>query len=120
MDSVYDYKYRINLDFDTLEALKRICKEIEVFGGDRFYLEDFKNLIDKPIKIKIDKAKKQLAAEKAREKRKQEAREKVKNAINLLMLESKKITAYSVAKTAGISYNTARKHLKIIHLSQKL
>jgi len=44
--------------------------------------------------------------------RQQRAKEKIQNAINLLKLEGKEITAYSVAKTAGVSYNTARKYLE--------
>jgi len=39
-------------------------------------------------------------------------KEKIQNAINLLKLEGKEITAYRVAKEAGVSYNTARKYLE--------
>jgi len=52
------------------------------------------------------------AAHKATQIRQQRTKEKIQNAINLLKQENKDITAYSVAKTAGVSYNTARKYLE--------
>jgi len=58
-----------------------------------------------PSKKKIESAK-AAAAVKART-----AKEKVTNAVNLLKLQGKEITPYKVAKTAGISYNTAKKYL---------
>ena len=39
-------------------------------------------------------------------------KEKVINAVNLLRLQGEEITPYKVAKTAQISYNTAKKYLK--------
>ena len=56
--------------------------------------------------------KKRDAAAAATKIRQARAKEKIQNAINLLKLEGKEITAYSVAKTAGVSYNTARKYLE--------
>ena len=37
-------------------------------------------------------------------------REKIQNAINLLKLQGEEINPYRIAKTAKISYNTARKY----------
>jgi len=59
--------------------------------------------------------KKQKAMQKARDTKEREAKEKIVNAINLLRIESKKITCYSVAKTANVSYNTARKYESMIN-----
>jgi len=56
--------------------------------------------------------KKTDAAKKATAIRQKRTKEKIQNAVNLLMLEGKEVTAYAVAKTAGISYNTAKKYLK--------
>jgi len=39
-------------------------------------------------------------------------KEKVINAVNLLRLQQEEITPYKVAKTAKISYNTAKKYLQ--------
>jgi len=55
--------------------------------------------------------KKTNAAHKATAVRQARAKEKIQNAINLLMLEGKEVTAYAVAKTAKVSYNTAKKYL---------
>ena len=49
---------------------------------------------------------------KAREVRTAKTKEKVQNAINLLRIEGKEITAYQVAKVADISFNTAKKYLQ--------
>ncbi len=56
--------------------------------------------------------KKQESAQRARAVLQAKTKEKIQNAINLLKLEGKEITAYRVAKTAGVSYNTARKYLQ--------
>ena len=52
---------------------------------------------------------------KAREARTAKTKEKVQNAINLLRIEGKEITAYQVAKVADISFNTAKKYLESIN-----
>ena len=51
---------------------------------------------------------------KARIARTNKTKEKVQNAINLLRIEGKEITAYHVAKVADISFNTAKKYLATI------
>lgn len=51
------------------------------------------------------------AAANATAEREKRVKEKIQNAINLLRMEDKEITAYQVAKTANISYNTAKKYL---------
>ena len=56
--------------------------------------------------------KKRESAKRARAILQSRTKEKIQNAINLLQVEGKEITAYSVAKTAGVSYNTARKYLQ--------
>jgi len=56
--------------------------------------------------------KKRESAQRARAVLQAKTKEKIQNAINLLKLEEKEITAYRVAKEAGVSYNTARKYLQ--------
>ena len=51
-------------------------------------------------------------ANKAAKAKQEQAKEKVKNAINLLRLQGEEVNAYRVAKIADISYNTARKYTK--------
>ena len=60
---------------------------------------------------------------KAREKRTKDTNKKIENAINILMFENKKLTTYSVAKAAGVSYNTINKNdeiKKIIAENEKM
>jgi len=57
----------------------------------------------------------QNAAYIATEARSQRVKEKINNAINLLRLQGKEITAYAVAKEAGISFVTARKYLNMFN-----
>ena len=61
-----------------------------------------------PSKKKVESAKRasQIKANKAKEK--------VINAINSLHLDGEEITAYKIAKRAGVSYNTAKKYFKTI------
>jgi len=54
---------------------------------------------------------KQKSILEARKERTNKLKEKIENAMNLLRLENKEITAYSVSKVADISYNSARKYL---------
>lgn len=37
-------------------------------------------------------------------------KDKIQNAVNLMRLEGEKMTPYSVAKKAGVSYNSAKKY----------
>jgi len=59
-----------------------------------------------PSKKKIESAKRASKIKADRTK------EKVINAVNLLRLQGEEITPYKVAKTANISYNTAKKYLQ--------
>ena len=52
------------------------------------------------------------SAKRASEIKAKRSKEKIINAVNLLRLQGEEITAYKVAKTAGISYNTAKKYLQ--------
>lgn len=70
-------------------------------------------LVDKLYEAEeyIPSAKKQIATKKATEVRSKKAKEKIQNAINLLQLENKPITHYSIANTSGVSFNTVKKHI---------
>jgi len=43
------------------------------------------------------------------------AKEKIENAINILRMENRPITIYSVSKESGVSYNTASKYSDLIN-----
>ena len=59
--------------------------------------------------------KKKESARKASQIKAQKAKEKIINAVNLFKLKGEEITAYKVAKVAGVSYNTAKKYLEMIN-----
>jgi len=56
--------------------------------------------------------KKTESAHRATKIRQERVKRKIQDAINILRLEGKEITPYAVAKTAGVSYNTAKKYLE--------
>lgn len=86
----------------------------KIFGDDGVeLLGSIYNNIYKERAKPISVAKKN-ATKKANEKRTKYAKEKIVSAINILRLESKKITIYSVSKKAGVSYNTAKKYKNFI------
>ena len=55
--------------------------------------------------------KKILAAKKATESRVAKVKKKIENAVNMLRLENKKITPYSIASYSGVSFNTVKKYV---------
>ena len=59
-----------------------------------------------------DISKKQNSIQLATKSREDAAQNKILNAINLLRIESKDITTYSIAKVSGCSYNTVKKYYK--------
>lgn len=63
---------------------------------------------------------KKRATKKATQVRSDRAKEKIQNAINLLHLENKAITHYSISKTAGVSFNTVKKHIPDLDIIGKL
>ena len=121
-----DKTYRIDLDKDELETAYKLFAFLEsvventreaIMGGEE-NLADLERLKEKIINPKeIERSvKKSMAAEDATQFRQKKAKEKIQNAINYLKMSDKKITAYSIAKEGGVSYNTARKYIKDIEL----
>ncbi len=58
--------------------------------------------------------KQQRAAATATKARSNAAKEKIENAVNMLRMQNKNITQYSVAKMSGCSINTVKKYKDII------
>ena len=84
-------------------------------------LEEAKRVLEKhgfrAVKQTVDKSKKRAAAAAASEAKQKATREKLQNGLNLWRMEGdqdKKLTAYKLAKLAGVSQNTAKKFLKEI------
>ena len=86
----YEYYKRLNIEEPTEATL-------------------FKKL-NNPKKIKYS-LKKVVATREATEKRSQNAREKIQNAINILRIENKKITHYSISQVAEVSFVTVKKYI---------
>jgi len=55
--------------------------------------------------------KKVLAAKKATATRVTKTKKKIESAINMLRLENRKITPYSIASYSGVSFNTVKKYV---------
>lgn len=83
-------------------------------------LEEAKRVLEKhgfrAVKQTADKTKKRAAAAAASEAKQKATREKLQQGLNLWRLEAsdKPLTAYKLAKLAGVSQNTAKKFLKEI------
>lgn len=111
-DYSYDYNYRLDLDADYLALLQKYINKLDVFEDDLILFNELKEIINNPKKIKRSINKK-IAAKKATAFRTSKVKEKIQNAINLLRIENKKITHYSIAKTAGVSFNTVKKYISL-------
>ena len=61
--------------------------------------------------INRDITKKQDAMRSATIARERATKEKIINATNLLRIENRPLTAYSIAKESGCSYNTVKKYI---------
>ena len=88
----------------TKEELK-ILNRLE----DYIFLEEKKEPSEKLLK----------GIEKARNSRTKEAKRKIEKAISNLIFENKKLSVYSVAKEAGVSYNTVNKSEDIKKMIEK-
>ena len=98
-------KYRISLEPELYEKLR------EALWSDHFHIwMEIQRRTKEPGATTAQHRALMRIAEDKREKTEQ----KIENAVRLLMMEQKEPTVYRVAKTAGISYNTAKKYAKEI------
>lgn len=110
--SKHDYKYRIDLDAYQIEILQKYIKQIDPVEYDAILFDELKEIVNNPKKIKRS-YKKLMAADAATAARTAMAKEKIQNAINILRMENEKITYYSIAKMASVSYSTVKKYISI-------
>jgi response regulator of citrate/malate metabolism len=106
---------RLDMTLVEYELLKKLLENASVdIEYECAWAKD--ELMNKVQNIKqFDISGKIVATKKANEKKQETSKKKIENAVNMLRLEGKEITAYAVAKVAGISYNTARKYLKLMN-----
>ena len=96
--TITDYEYN---------ALQRILLQNDISLYNRINEEFEKSILSRtPKKIK--------ATTKANTVKRKKSQNAITNAVNILRMENKKITIYSVAKTAEISYNTAKQYKDFI------
>ena len=111
-DENYDYKYRLDLMWHEYNGLVELIEEAK-----KSNIHINSNLLEKVQnykKIKISPAKLNAIA-KASEMRTEKAKEKFKAAVVKLSSEGIELTAYKIAKTANISFATAKKYLKLFN-----
>lgn len=97
---------RINIDDNDLAKILEILE-----SADKRLYKRLNETISHTVKSNTRDSKKR-ATKKATQTKIKASKEKIENAKNLLLLENKKITPYSIAKTAGVSYNTVIKYIK--------
>lgn len=98
---------RVTITNHEFEAIQKILVQNDMSLYNRFNEEFKKSILScTPKKIK--------ATNKANIAKRKKSRNAITNAVNLLRFENKKITVYSVAKTADISYNTAKQYKEFI------
>ena len=107
------YIYRLDLSSIEVKALLNIFEQIQ---SNKQLQEELEYLIKnkqifKQIKKLYKSSKKQEAMRKATEHRSTIAKEKINNAINILRMENKNISIYSLSKTSGVAYNTIKKYI---------
>lgn len=110
-ESEFDCLIRF-IDFEKLKeeikSDKKFAKENNL--SSKFEAEKLLEKLNNPKDIEYS-FKKVTATREATESRTKAAKEKIQNAINILRMENKKITHYSIAQTCGVSFTTVKKYL---------
>jgi hypothetical protein len=99
------YKYRLNLTEEEAQELK------ELFSSLDFDKESMlqKKIYD--IKIIHNTDKKKEAMKKATKARTKTVKEKINNAMNLILFENTKLSHYRIAKVSEVSFVTVVKYV---------
>ena len=98
---------RVTITEHEFQAIQKILVQNDTSLYNRFNEEFKKSVLScTPKKIK--------ATSKANKAKRRKSRNAITNAVNILRFEDKRITVYSVAKTAEISYNTAKQYKDFI------
>jgi len=116
-------KMRLTIDTDTAISLKIKLENIlksDLANNIDFTDDDNKEIrqLIKQIEANLTKPKssaKQRAAQKATNIRQERAKEKIRNAVNLLHLENAKVNVNSVSKKAGVAYNTVKRYSYLLY-----
>lgn len=102
------------IDFEKMKEAEKKFNKDEAYYKSMNITESLESQllqkINNPKKIKYS-LKKVVATREATEKRSQNAKEKIQNAINILRMENKKITHYSISQVAEVSFVTVKKYI---------
>lgn len=110
---------RLTISWEEAQDLKAILK---TFPDPTDPQNEFIDLFCYKLDLEMAKEpseKKRNATAKATDGRVKSAKLKIFNALNMMRLEGKKININSVAREAGVSYNTAKKYRAVIEAGQK-
>jgi len=116
-----DVSFRLDLTADEMTTLINLFQKLAQMPNSKVskevkYLIGTKQILQNTKRIVATRGKKE-AAKKAANSRREKAREKIQNAINLLRMENKPITTYSISKVSGVHFQTVQRHLADIDLS---
>ena len=94
----------------TLSVIEDDLKRLMSFDNDAYdnlqeLLETMQKEYEKPTSRK-----KQLAARKATNAREEQAKDKIRNTVNMMNLQNVKINVNSVSKASNVAYNTVKKY----------
>ena len=95
----------------TKKEIVQKLNEVSQKTEETIVREMLDDLIER-IEVSGKTEKRKTAVKKATSVRSKNAREKILNAINLLRMENREITAYRVSKVSGVHYRTVKKYLK--------
>lgn len=76
----------------------------------KYFTDRITSMIESHIKLH-EKSKRHISAQKATKHRTQQAKEKIQNAINMLLLSNKKITINAISVESGVAFKTIKKYV---------
>ena len=107
-----DFTYRIDLQKDEIMTLLEVLADVDIAKVNISSLNQIKQKAENPKRIKRSWRKSE-ATKIATEARIKKVKEKIQNAVNILRMENKEVTAYQVSKASGVSFVTVKKYLSI-------
>ena len=100
-----EHEFDCLINYIDFEAMEEFAKQYER-SIEALLLVKLKN----PKKLEVS-FKRMACTRTATKVRSEKAKDKIQNAINILRMENKSITHYSIAQCSGVSYNTVKKYI---------
>ena len=102
---------RTTITYEEIQAIRKELSEANKAGIRLEAIDKFYTRMINEYGHSAPSRKKIMATEKATKIRSEKTKQKIQNAINLMRLEGEKITQYSLAKKANVSYNTVGRYI---------